>query len=182
MKIESLTRAYSLTNSSVLVVVFALLMIMSAYLRIPLFFTPVPITLQTLVVYLSIVFLKKKAFFAQLLYLTLGLSGFSIFANGGAGLLYLFGPTGGYILGFLAAAFIFAFLLPHGSSFLKNFIFFTSAAAVIYGFGLVWLILFHHFSAFKALMLGLYPFILGEIFKITIAAFTALKINKKFVG
>jgi biotin transport system substrate-specific component len=158
-----------------LVLGFTFLMILSAYVRIPLFFTPVPVTMQTLIVYLGITFLKKRAIFSQAMYIFLGAIGLPVFSNLGSGVVYLLGPTGGYIVGFFIATFISSRLLPKVTSFLKAFIFFILTASLIYGLGLFWLIALHKFSFSAALAAGLLPFIGGEIFKIGLAAFIAIK-------
>lgn len=155
---------------------FTFLMVLSAYVRIPLFFTPVPITMQTFVVYLSILFLKNKSFFSQGLYLFLGLAGLPVFTNFGSGFLYLLGPTGGYIVGFILAAAVFSRFLPRSESFLKNFIFFLLPAAAIYTLGVLWLIAFHKFSLSLAVAGGLLPFLAGEILKISLASLIAMRV------
>lgn len=170
MQTASLARKYSLVGSAAVVIVFTFLMAGSAYLRIPLFFTPVPLTLQTLVLYLSLPVLKKKAGLSQVLYVFLGISGFAVFTNGGAGFLYLLGPTGGYLLGFLSVAFVFPYFLPERTTYFKSFLFFSLAAGLIYFCGLSWLILFHHFSVPAALTAGFYPFIPSALIKIAIAS------------
>lgn len=87
-------------------VAFALLLALSARVRIPLPWSPVPVTAQTLTVLLLPAFLGPAAAASgAALYLLLGLSGLDFFARGGGGL-YLFGPTGGYLWGFLLAALI----------------------------------------------------------------------------
>jgi biotin transport system substrate-specific component len=154
---------------------FVVLMILSAYVRIPLFFTPVPITMQTFAVYLSMVFLRKKSVFSQGIYLLLGTVGLPVFSNFGSGIIYLLGPTGGYILGFFIAAIIFSRLLPKEKNFFRNFLFFVSVASFIYAFGIFWLIFLHQFTLSAALTAGLFPFVAGEFFKIGIASFIALR-------
>jgi biotin transport system substrate-specific component len=157
-----------------LVFLFSFLMILSAYVRIPLFFTPVPLTLQTLVLYLSLIFLKDRAPLSQLLYVGLGLAGFPVFANGGAGLLYLWGPTGGYIAGFVVVSCLFGYLFPKRPSVAGAVIFFSAAALGVYAFGLAHLVFFHGFSLQGALLAGLYPFVPGALIKIsTASAFAA---------
>lgn len=175
MRAISIAERRSLVTSIGFIGAFTFLMALSAYVRIPLFFTPVPLTMQTFVVYLSLVVLKRRAVFSQLFYLLLGVGGIPVFANGGASLLYLLGPTGGYLLGFLAVALIFPYFLPKEISLLKALIFFSSAAIMIYSFGLSWLIFIHHFSLPEALIAGVYPFIPGAIIKIGVVSWVALK-------
>ncbi|HOX23970.1 MAG TPA: biotin transporter BioY, partial [Elusimicrobiales bacterium] len=79
---------------------------MLAKLSLPLPFTPVPVTLQTLGVYLVAAALgPRKAFLAVLTYLAQGFAGLPVFAQGTLpGIAALLGPTGGYLIGFLPAA------------------------------------------------------------------------------
>jgi biotin transport system substrate-specific component len=150
-------------------------MILSSYIRIPLLFSPVPITMQTFVLYLSILFLKEKAIFSQVIYIILGLGGMPVFSRGGAGLIYLLGPTGGYIVGFLAVALIFPHFLPKERSFLRIFSLFVLANILIYTIGVSWLVLMHKFTFDHALFAGVYPFIIGDVFKIALVSLFSLK-------
>ncbi|UCG35104.1 MAG: biotin transporter BioY [Candidatus Omnitrophota bacterium] len=175
MKAILQSRKVVLAKDAFLVCAFALFMVVCANVRIHLFFTPVPITLQTFVVYVSIVALRKQAPFSQIIYILLGMAGIPVFSNGGAGLIYLFGPTGGYILGFLVAAFMFGYLLPEKLTFRKVLFTFLSASVVIYFFGVSWLVFLHKFSLSGAIIAGVLPFVIGEIFKIVLATFLSLK-------
>ena len=177
MKAISLEQRNSLFSNISIVAAFSIFMALAAYIRIPLFFTPVPLTLQTLVVYISLVALKRKAPLSQILYLLVGASGLSVFTNGGAGFLYLLGPTGGYLIGFLLVALVFPYLIPAKISFAKAVLFFTSAAFLIYLCGLGWLIFVHRLTLPIALVFGLYPFVAGEVIKIAVASLLALKLK-----
>ncbi|MBI4972331.1 MAG: biotin transporter BioY, partial [Candidatus Omnitrophica bacterium] len=94
------------------VAVLVILTSLGAFVRIPLPFTPVPITLQTFFVLLSGAFLGSNlGAVTQLSYILLGVSGLPIFTAAGSGPLYLFGPTAGYLWGFvLASLFIGKFI------------------------------------------------------------------------
>ena len=175
MNIACLARRNSLISSITLVIAFTILMVISAYVRIPLFFTPVPITMQTFTLFLSIVVLGRRAFFPQLSYILLGVGGLPVFTNGGAGFIYLLGPTGGYIVGFLLAALILPFCLPEQRTFLKMFFVFLLGALIYYLSGVSWLVFFHKFTLLAALAAGVLPFILADIVKIVLVSFLALK-------
>lgn len=164
----SLSRKMSLTWDISLIAIFGFLMVISAYVRIPLFFSPVPITMQTFVLFLSILVLGKKAAFSQIIYLLLGMGGLPVFSNAGFGALYLLGPTGGYIVGFLLTAAILPFVLPKNKTFIKMFFIFLAAATFYLSLGAGWLVLFHKFSVSAAISLGIAPFIIGETLKILV--------------
>jgi biotin transport system substrate-specific component len=85
---------------------FVLATALSAYVRIPVPGSPVPITLQTFFVLLAGAVLGRKLGAAsQIGYVILGAVGLPIFQGAGYGIAYLFGPTGGYLMGFAAAAY-----------------------------------------------------------------------------
>ncbi|MFH1503881.1 MAG: biotin transporter BioY [Candidatus Omnitrophota bacterium] len=177
MRAVSLDRSYPVVREISLIAAFTFLMSMSAYVRVPLFFTPVPLTMQTLILFLSIIALKKRAVISQLFYILLGTAGLPVFTNGGCGILYLAGPTGGYLMGFLIAAAVFPYLLPKENCLRKNVLFFSAAAIVVYCFGIAWLVLIHRFSFSAALIAGFYPFIPGAVIKIALASFLSLSIR-----
>src|SRR5688500_4177696 len=89
------------------VIAFALLTALGAYAAVPLPFTPVPVSLQTLFVTLAGVLLGPTLGAAsQITYLVAGAMGAPVFAGAGAGLPHLFGPTGGYLIAFPVAAYL----------------------------------------------------------------------------
>jgi biotin transport system substrate-specific component len=90
-----------------LITLFAALTALGARVTIPLPFTPVPVTLQVLFPLLAGLLLGgKRGALSQAEYVAAGLAGLPVFAEGGSGLTYFLGPTGGYLLGFIAAAFV----------------------------------------------------------------------------
>jgi len=145
------------------------LIAISAQISIYLPFSPVPITGQTLIILLAgLVLGKNRGAGAVGIYLLQGASGLPFFAGGKSGLATLFGPTGGYLFGFLAAVYIVGIL---SELRFKRSIFQAATALVIgntiiYIFGLVWLARFVGES--QALQLGLYPFLVGDLLKISL--------------
>lgn len=147
-----------------------------ARITIPLPFTPVPITGQTLAVLLTGAALgSRRGALSMAAYVLEGALGLPVFAGGTAGLKRLTGPTGGYLIGFIAAAFVIGWLAERGWDRrpLSTALAMLIGNAVIYLFGLPWLALFlGGFSGPKgALMLGLLPFIPGDLLKLALAAF-----------
>ncbi|MBD3263593.1 MAG: biotin transporter BioY [Candidatus Omnitrophica bacterium] len=169
MKVKTLNYQKTLTSSLLQVGLFSLLMAVSANFRFYLPFTPVPVTLQTLVVCLSIVFLKQKAPLSQLIYLTLGIAGFPVFSGGASGILYLFGPTGGYLFGFLLSSFLLPPLLLPDSSVVRFFFCFCLLHIIVYSLGVLWLCCFFNFTFLNSVRAGALPFIAGDLFKVAIA-------------
>ncbi|MCM8823389.1 MAG: biotin transporter BioY [Candidatus Omnitrophica bacterium] len=165
------------------VIMFTLLMIFSANVKIPLFFTPVPITLQNFIIFLSVLYLKDKAWISQTIYIVLGAVGLPVFAKGGGGLTYFLGPTGGYLIGFILSAFICGWLITRGGNvkgfnLYRYFLIFFLGSMIILFIGVLWLSFILGFSLRKALMLGMLPFILGDIFKAFLASIITVKLRR----
>ena len=142
----------------------------SAKIQVP--FWPVPMTLQTLaIVVVAMAFGAKLGFATLALYLLEGAVGLPVFAGTpekGIGLPYMMGPTGGYLVGFVAAAWLAGWLAERGwdRTFLRatavNFL----ATTVVFAFGLAWLI--PMFGLEKSVAVGLTPFLLSSAFKIAL--------------
>ena len=155
---------------------------LGAFVRIPLPFTPVPITLQTFFVLLAGALLGKRlGTLSQLGYVLLGGLGLPIFAGATGGLILLFGPTGGYFLGFILAAYVVGRVLSIKEK--ANFGWVVLAMAVgsliIYLLGAIHLALFAHLGVKKALLLGVFPFIPGDILKLLAASSLYCKLQER---
>lgn len=148
----------------------ALLIGVAASLYIPLPFTPVPITLQTLILFVASAWLGG-AYALQMVgwYLTLGILGAPFFAGGTFGLLSIMGSTGGYLIGFLVAAAWIGYLQNRIKNRKQQFLLFCSASALLYACGVSWLAISLHMNVEQALVAGLWPFLAGDILKIFIA-------------
>jgi biotin transport system substrate-specific component len=139
---------------------------------------PVPITAQTLVVPLVGALLgARRGARCLLMYVGAGLLGLPVFAHGRAGLAALAGPTGGYLLGFVAAAYLVGALAERGWDRRPATTVLAMAAGnlVIYACGLVWLWVLVHpvgrpLAGDGILAVGLYPFLIGDLIKIALAA------------
>ncbi len=149
----------------------SLLVALSAQLAIPVPFTPVPITAQTLAVLLSGAVLGARGgALAMLLYLGYGVWGWPVFAGGRAGVGHLLGPTGGYLWGFVFAALVTGALAERGWDRQWG----TALGAmgigqvVIYLLGILGLVRF--VPADRVLALGVWPFLPGDLLKVLIAA------------
>jgi len=150
---------------------FNLLLVASAYLSINLPFSLVPITGQTFGVLLVAMALGRMRGTAVVLaYLAEGAAGLPVFAGGKAGVAALMGPTGGYLLGFLAAAWIVGLLADRGwdRGYVKSILAMTLGTAVIFLCGLTQLALF--VPGKMLLPMGLYPFLPGAVIKIAAAS------------
>ena len=156
----------------------------SAYIIIPLPFSLSPIALQTLIVNLTgYVLNAKQAFMTMLVYLLVGLAGVPVFTGGSAGPGKLFGPTGGYIIGFLFTAVFLAYFRGEKYSF-KRYALLGCVIGIplIYVFGVVQLKLITGMGWDKAIMTGALPFIPLDIVKCLAASVIAGPINRIFAN
>ncbi|MEM4258115.1 MAG: biotin transporter BioY [Candidatus Thermoplasmatota archaeon] len=167
---------------------FACLTGLLAQIRISLPWTPVPITGQTFGVLLGAVILGKWGGISQGFYVGIGAAGVPWFTAGNAGFAYLAGPTGGYLIGFIVAAFFVGYLVDRyvqarnlismfGLMLFANF-------AIVYGIGMIYLYGWLSLSGVSIdiiglLMMGMIPFIIGDTTKIILAATIAYGITPK---
>jgi len=165
-----------------LVIAGSLLIAVLAQIEILLPFTPVPITGQTFGVLLIGAALGSKRGAASLiLYLIEGGIGLPFFAGGARGLSILTGATAGYLVGFVAAAYVIGLLAERGleRSVRTSIIPFIVGTVVIYLFGVAWLGIFLG-SFSQAIALGMIPFLIGDAIKLILASL-ALPAAWKFV-
>ena len=150
---------------------FAVALAAASQVSIPLPNTPVPITLQPLVVVLAGLWLGPMAGAASMiLFLTAGAAGLPVFAPMGApGLARLLGPTGGYLLAYPVAAFIAGALAPAGSAFVRRFAAATAGMVAIYLGGFAQLVVITG-SLETAALLGVLPFAALDVGKALVAA------------
>lgn len=163
----------------ILTALFSALIAAGAFIRIPL--PPVPITLQTLFALIAGLILPLPLAISSLaIYLLLGLAGLPVFTAGG-GFAAFSGPTGGYLAGLVPAVLIEGLMLKVFRK--KSLVLYLLAALLatvsIYIPGLFWLAHSRSLSLSAALAGGLYPFIIGDVIKLVIAAFTALKLRER---
>jgi len=164
-------RRSGLLYDAALIVGGSLFVALSAQVAIPLPFSPVPITGQTLAVLLVGALLgSRRGGLSLLTYLAEGAAGLPVYAGGTGGLVPLMGPTGGYLAGFVVAAFVTGLLAERGwdRHFVTTVLAMVLGNIVIYAFGLPWLA--HFVGGAAVFALGLLPFLPGDIIKIIIAA------------
>ena len=160
------------------IVAFALAAVFGAQIAVPVPFTPVPITLQTLFVILAGVVLGPRAGAASMaLYVGMGAMGAPVFSNGGAGIAWLLGPTGGYLLSYPASAFLAGSIASPWRSRRGSAAFLLAGlvAGVLlqYAAGLVQLAALTGRPFGEVLAMGALPFLFGDAVKIATAAWIA---------
>ena len=149
---------------------------------------PIPLSLATLVIYLTAYILGwKLGVVSVLIYLLVGILGVPVFSAGRSGIGVIAGPTGGYLIGYLLLVLICGVFVGPGQTLgssatskpeskkarkiLASILVMVVATAVLYTLGTVWLAYSAHMTAKAAVAAGVLPFLAGDAIKIVIAAF-----------
>ena len=159
-------KIFNLANIST-VLFGSIILIISAKIKVDLY--PVPMTLQPLaVLMIGMLFGRNLAIATIGLYILQGIAGFPVFAYGG-GLLYLFGPTGGFIVGFFIAGLVLGELAVRGwgRNILSSIFCMMLGMFIIYFFGILQLSAIKGFAF--AIIKGFYPFLVGDLYKLLVA-------------
>jgi len=149
------------------VILSSCLISLFAKVAIPLPFTPVPLATQGIVILILSVFLgSKRAVAAVLGFLAQAAMGLPVLAGGVGGIAKLAGPTGGYLFGYVAGAFLVGYLAERTKVFstLKLFSILAAGKALFFVFGVPYLAAFVGLK--NAFVMGLLPFILGDLLKL----------------
>jgi biotin transport system substrate-specific component len=144
-----------------------------AYIHIPI--GPVPIVLSTLFVLLSGLLLGSRWGLATMgLYLLVGAIGMPVFAGGKGGLAHFFGPTGGYLLGYLLASWATGVVSERSrGTLILEILAVVIGSLAIYGLGIPWFKMVTQMSWRKTLILGMVPFLIGDVVKASVALMLA---------
>ena len=161
-----------------LISLFATLTVVGAFISIPLY--PVPLTLQTLFTLLAGMTLGSvMGASSQVIYVLLGVVGLPVFAGFKAGIGILFGPTGGFLFGFIISAYVIGRIIETIKE--KNIFYYLVAGLIgtiiLYIVGITQLSLVTGIGIKKAITVGMLPFLPGDILKIIAASFIASKLK-----
>lgn len=177
--IDNLSFTYKIT----ILVILNIFLIACSQISIPL--NPVPITLQTLGIFLiASIAGPKYGTLVVISYIVEGIAGLPVFANYKGGIQVLLGPTGGYLLGFIFATFLIGNLLKNHSIasnknlFIQIFLILILGNIVIYFLGILQLSLFVGIE--NSIKIGILPFIIGDLAKISFASLIIEKIKTKW--
>jgi len=152
------------------VVAFVLATSFAAQVAVPLPWTPVPMTLQPLFVILAGAMLGPRlGAMAMALYVVLGAAGAPVFSNGGFGLPWLLGPTGGYLIAAPAAAFVVGSFASKDAGWLRTAAALTLGVLTMYAGGLSQLLLVSGQGFANVLSMAVLPFIAGDVTKVLTA-------------
>ncbi|MFQ5536778.1 MAG: biotin transporter BioY [Gemmatimonadota bacterium] len=163
--------------------IFILAAALGAQVAVPLPWTPVPMTLQPLFVILAGAVLGPMLGASAMAgYVALGAAGLPVFAMGGAGLPWLLGPTGGYLVAMPAAAFFTGVVAARGAGPVRTAAGLALGVAVMYLGGLSWLVASTGAEPGGLLAVAVFPFLLGDATKILLALFLTRLIRTSSLG
>ena len=157
------------------------LLCISSYIVIPLPFSLASITAQTIIINLiGLIMLPKEAFITMFIFILLGACGLPVFSGGTGGIGRLFGPTGGYLLGYLIAAVVIS-LLKGKEVNIKRYLFITMIVGIpiIYLCGLTTMKIYMKGNLIQLLTASVFPFIPGDILKCILGSYIAVVLNKR---
>ena len=166
---------FSILTSTFTIIICSILLIISAKIKVDLY--TIPMTMQPLAILIIAMLCGRNLAACSIsLYLFQGMIGLPVFANGG-GMLYLMGPTGGFLFGFLIAGIIMGELADRGwgQHILKAFLAMLLGLFIIYFFGIIQLSLFLSFEK-AILMMKLY--MIGDFYKLLLATLLVPQIWK----
>ncbi len=167
-------------RSMVYASLFGALTAIGAFIVVPL--QPVPFTMQTFFTGLAGALLGGyTAALSQVVYVILGCIGLPVFAGGKAGLGVFFGPTGGYLIGFIVGAYVIGKIVEARgqAGMIWTAMAILAGDLLIYSIGAFQLSIIADLSPLKAIFIGVVPFILPELLKLLAAAILASKIREK---
>lgn len=180
MENKSLSKSRPLKSSSMAnIALMTSLMCIFGPLSIPIGL--VPLSLITLVIFLSLYILgMKKGTLSLLLYILIGFSGLPVFSSFSSGPSQLLGPTGGYLIGFIFMALISGFFIENFQN--KWFLCFVGmilGSLACYVFGTLWLAHQTQMPLASALTIAVFPFIPGDLAKLLFASYLGPKLRKQ---
>ncbi|MGE5799771.1 MAG: biotin transporter BioY [Syntrophaceae bacterium] len=168
------------TRGMIYASMFGAVTAIGALISIPL--QPVPVTLQTLFLYLAGSLLGGSlGALSQVLYVILGVIGLPVFSGGKAGLGVFLGPTGGYLIGFIAGAFVTGKIIEvrEKPGLVWIVLAMLAGTAAVYTLGVLQLVLIGKLSVGKAATVGVLPFLPGDVLKIAAASVITMKVKDK---
>lgn len=168
------------TKKIILCALFAALTSVLSQISIPLPFTPVPINLATVSVFMAGGLLgAKEGAISQAIYVIIGAIGVPVFANFTAGFSIVVGPTGGYIAGYIISAIIVGIIVRKLGDNIYSYIVAMSVGILgCYLVGTAWFMYLTKSELIEALFMCVVPFLFGDILKIILSAFLVKKLKK----
>ena len=174
-----MSKTFSVQKMAIIALMTAVLCIL-APISIPIFISPVPISLGVLAVYLTAYVLSPlDATISVIIFILLGTFGLPVFSGYSGGLSKLVGPTGGYIIGFLFTVYISSLFIHMKKGIIFDVIGMITGLALCYILGTIWFSYQQGKGFIASLLLCVVPFLIGDAIKIIVAVILGTQINKR---
>ena len=174
-----MSKTFSVQKMAIIALMTAVLCIL-APISIPVFISPVPISLGVLAVYLTAYVLSPlDATISVIIFILLGTFGLPVFSGYSGGLSKLVGPTGGYIIGFLFTVYISSLFIHMKKGIIFDVIGMITGLALCYILGTIWFSYQQGKGFIASLLLCVVPFLIGDAIKIIVAVILGRQINKR---
>ena len=174
-----MSKTFSVQKMAIIALMTAVLCIL-APISIPVFISPVPISLGVLAVYLTAYVLSPlEASFSVIIFILLGTFGLPVFSGYSGGLSKLVGPTGGYIIGFLFTVYISSLFIHMKKGIIFDVIGMITGLALCYILGTIWFSYQQGKGFIASLLLCVVPFLIGDAVKIIVAVILGTQLNKR---
>jgi len=174
-------RSYSALRNVALVVCASWVIALCARFSVPLPYTPVPLSLANFAVLaVGLTLGSRRGFAAAVLYLAQGAAGMPVFSPAGpGGVAQLLGITGGFLLAYSLVAYLSGWLVERGArGFFGHMLAAVAGEALLFASGVTWLMMVLHVSVSQAIVFGVYPFLVGEVGKVMLAAGVAGRLRR----
>mgnify|MGYP002754893124 CR=1 FL=1 len=174
-----MSKTFSVQKMAIIALMTAVLCIL-APISIPVFISPVPISLGVLAIYLTAYVLSPlDATISVIIFILLGTFGLPVFSGYSGGLSKLVGPTGGYIIGFLFTVYISSLFIHMKKGIIFDVIGMITGLALCYILGTIWFSYQQGKGFIASLLLCVVPFLIGDAVKIIVAVILGTQINKR---
>ena len=174
-----MSETFSVRKMAIIALMTAVLCIL-APISIPVFISPVPVSLGVLAVYLTAYVLSPlDATISVIIFILLGTFGLPVFSGYSGGLSKLVGPTGGYIIGFLFTVYISSIFIHMKKGIVYDVIGMITGLALCYILGTIWFSYQQGKGFIASLLLCVVPFLIGDAIKIIVAVILGTQINKR---
>ena len=174
-----MSKTFSVQKMAIIALMTAVLCIL-APISIPVFISPVPISLGVLAIYLTAYVLSPlDATISVIIFILLGTFGLPVFSGYSGGLSKLVGPTGGYIIGFLFTVYISSLFIHMKKGIIFDVIGMITGLALCYILGTIWFSYQQGKGFIASLLLCVVPFLIGDAIKIIVAVMLGTQINKR---
>lgn len=174
-----MSETFSVRKMAIIALMTAVLCIL-APISIPVFISPVPISLGVLAIYLTAYVLSPlDATISVIIFILLGTFGLPVFSGYSGGLSKLVGPTGGYIIGFLFTVYISSLFIHMKKGIIFDVIGMITGLALCYILGTIWFSYQQGKGFIASLLLCVVPFLIGDAIKIIVAVILGTQLNKR---